>query len=141
MQMTEILVVALTILGEAEGEPWAGKVMVAEVICNRARASGKTMRQVCLERKQFSCWNSGQRGMERRLCEIQTMLSPAWRDCLRLAKDVCQPGHKTCTPAMFYFNPKLASPKWAKAMKKIAVVGNHVFYVRKNHNHRKETAA
>lgn len=53
-------IVALTILGEARGEGIAGQVAVACVIRNRFHHSpGKynTMADVCLENRQFSCWN------------------------------------------------------------------------------------
>jgi N-acetylmuramoyl-L-alanine amidase len=133
IDMGQMLVVALTILGEADGEPWAGKVMVAEVIVNRANASGKTLKEVCLAPKQFSCWNgkTAQQKLVNRTANYGTLASQSWRDCIRIARDVCQEGYKTTTPAMFYFNPKLANPKWAKSKRHVATVGEHQFYAAK----------
>lgn len=48
---------ALTVLGEARGEPPEGKFAVANVICNRMRRSGKTVSDTVLAHWQFSCWN------------------------------------------------------------------------------------
>jgi spore germination cell wall hydrolase CwlJ-like protein len=56
--LTDVQVVALTLLAEAEGESFEGKRMVAEVIKNRAIANCRSVREVCLSPLQFSCWNS-----------------------------------------------------------------------------------
>lgn len=50
---------ALTIFGEARGEPIEGKVFVGSVIRNRVKRPkryGDTYARVCLARAQFSCW-------------------------------------------------------------------------------------
>jgi len=122
----DIHVAAATICAEAGGEPFAGQVMVGETIANRAINSGKSIRDVCLAPKQFSCWNN--RGtMELRM---QTMRKhPAWGDCLRIAESICQPGYKPMLPVTHFYAPKLCHPAWAKRMLLVAVVGNHRFYV------------
>ena len=53
----EILVIALTILGEARGEGFEGMAGVASVIQTRAIERKQTPSQVCLSPKQFSFWN------------------------------------------------------------------------------------
>ena len=50
-------VVALTILAEARGEGREGMELVAGCILQRSIDRNMTMRQVCLQRLQFSCWN------------------------------------------------------------------------------------
>jgi spore germination cell wall hydrolase CwlJ-like protein len=55
----EILVIALTILGEARGEGFEGMAGVASVIQTRAIERKQTASQVCLSPKQFSFWNGG----------------------------------------------------------------------------------
>src|SRR5258705_5674072 len=53
-------IMALTIYGEARGESIEGQIAVANVIMNRWRANltkFKTVKEVCLEPFQFSCWN------------------------------------------------------------------------------------
>lgn len=56
-----LMVVAATILGEAAGEPTLGKRAVAYVIANRCKDERwpDTGAEVCLQRRQFSCWNVG----------------------------------------------------------------------------------
>ena len=55
----EILVIALTILGDARGEGFEGMAGVASVIQTRAIERKQTASQVCLSPKQFSFWNGG----------------------------------------------------------------------------------
>ena len=126
--ITEVLIVALTIFGEARGEEFSGKVMVGEVIVNRSQRSGKTLREVCLAPRQFSCWNGmvGKK-LEAELCNPQTIGSPSWENCIRIAKVLCG-GYEPISPATHYFNPRLCSPSWAKSMTLVAKVGNHDFY-------------
>ena len=53
-------IVAATLILEAGGEYAEGAMQaVHEVILNRAVKRRLTAKQVCLQRKQFSCWNSG----------------------------------------------------------------------------------
>ncbi len=59
--------VVCTLYGESRSEPLDGQLAVASVIRNRVRADlghdgkpdwwGEGFRQVCLQRKQFTCWN------------------------------------------------------------------------------------
>lgn len=58
-ELTELHVVALTIWGEARNEPIEGKVFVGSIIRNRVETPKRwpdTFDQVCLQPKQFSCW-------------------------------------------------------------------------------------
>ena len=48
----------LTIWGEARGESFLGKQMVAQIIANRAVAWDKTVKEICYQRNQFSCYIS-----------------------------------------------------------------------------------
>ena len=48
----------LTIYGEARGEPFDGKCGVAVVIANRAEKWGKRVKDICLQKNQFSCYLS-----------------------------------------------------------------------------------
>ena len=59
---SEVLVLARTIYGEARGEDEETKRAVANVVINRVKDPkwwGKTIKEVCLVRKQFSCFNFG----------------------------------------------------------------------------------
>ena len=48
----------LTIAYEASGEPFEGQVAVARVIQNRAHERFITHDIVCLQKHQFSCWDT-----------------------------------------------------------------------------------
>jgi len=51
---------ARTLWGEARGESEEGQVAVGHVIKNRVEKKtwyGKTIKDVCLKKWQFSCWN------------------------------------------------------------------------------------
>ena len=52
---SEILL--LTIIGEARGEPVEGQIAVANVILNRSKIRNMSIKDVCLQKYQFSCWN------------------------------------------------------------------------------------
>jgi len=56
-QFNDSEVMFLTIVGEARSEPIEGQVAVANVILNRSRKRGQSVKDVCLSPKQFSCWN------------------------------------------------------------------------------------
>jgi|SRR5579863_7775013 len=55
--LSDMEILALTIYGEARGEPVEGQIGVGSVIRNRVVASKQSYKQECLEPKQFSCWN------------------------------------------------------------------------------------
>ena len=54
------MVLALTVYGEARGEPVEGQIAVACVVRNRLHAApaGTTWRALCLAPEQFSCFNA-----------------------------------------------------------------------------------
>lgn len=121
--MENILIIALTILGEARGEGHAGMYRVACVIQQRQINRGLSAKDVCLQRRQFSCWNrrapsrsllrtkEGERAMElaRRILAKQS-----------LKRGLIGYADHYCTLKTF--------PKWAKGRKPVAVFGNHKFY-------------
>ena len=54
----ELTILAWTVVMEASGEPYEGKLAVAYVICTRAKRDGRTLFDVCLKPYQFSAWNT-----------------------------------------------------------------------------------
>ena len=119
---------ARTGYGEARGEPFIGKVAMMYVVTNRVLA-GKwrnTIREVCLQPKQFSCWNAS----DPNRAKLTTVSLPDKRflECLGVAalvmsKAVPDPTHG----ATHYYNPAVVSPRWAKSMIETAVIGRHRF--------------
>lgn len=56
-QLPARIVLALTIWGEARGEPVEGQIAVASVVRNRVLRLGHEWVRVCLAKGQFSCFN------------------------------------------------------------------------------------
>lgn len=55
--LTDTEALVLTVYGEARGESIEGQVAVMNVIMNRAKTRHRTIKEICFEPKQFSCWN------------------------------------------------------------------------------------
>ena len=114
--------VALTILAEARGEGEVGQSAVMAVIVQRSLERNLSMKDVCLERKQFSCWNG-----------------KTYKDLLPLLKTpqakfaiwLQDHAHLVDLTAMQYANHYHAdyvSPYWAKGKKPLYKIQNHIFY-------------
>ena len=113
-------IVLQTIAMEAANQPEAGQIAVASVILNRARNAGTTLEHQVSRYKQFSCWNN-----------------PAWSKAW-LAKhytsSVRQSSINALTSAykrnylITHYHAKSIRPYWAKHMKLVMEIGNHLFY-------------
>jgi len=129
--ITDVLAVALTIMAEAGGEPYAGKVMVGETIAYNHIISGKSLAEVCLAKKKFSCWNWGYKILLKKLHKQKAFDQPEWKDCMKVARAIHAPAYKPISSVTHFLNPKLAPDtfkRWKKKMQLVAVVGNHVFF-------------
>lgn len=130
-------IAVVTVLQEAEGEPFEGKLAVAEVILSRVKHrynSDGTIIGTCLAPLQFSGWNSKSTNRIRtmRCCEADPMVA----DCVR-AWNLAKAGSSTVQGALLYYSPKtlvalgIAAPEWASPSKskQVASVGHHIFFV------------
>ena len=122
---SDIDIIAATIFDEAKGEKTKGREAVASVIVNRA----KTKRYkgnpaaVCTAKYQFSGWNKGYINVDLNSKAHKEI----WEECKDLAKQIVNNQFTPTINSNHYYNPKLASPSWAKAMKDVFVIGNHKF--------------
>jgi len=133
IDMSELLVVALTLYGESGNQPFAGKYLVAETIANRAAQEKTTCKDACLRPKQYSCWNGlkNQKRMIALTTQYSVTGSEAWRDCIGLARMICA-SYTPTSPVTHYYAPRLCKkPAWAKKMKLMASVEDHRFYAKK----------
>jgi hypothetical protein len=117
-------VVALTILAEARGEGREGMELVAGCILQRSIDRNLTMRQVCLQRLQFSCWNG--KSYEDLAPLLQT---PQAKYAIWLEENP----HRLNLEAMGGINHYHATwmkkkPYWAKGRKPLIKYKRHVFY-------------
>jgi len=117
--LTDAEVVYRTLYAECRGEAPAGQRAVASVVWNRAALGGKTVRAVCLARRQFSCWNKG-------AVQVAGSEIPALR---RLAAEIVDGGFRASGPWTHYYNPAKCRPAWADKLTEAAVIGRHRFGV------------
>lgn len=101
--LTDIQLIAVTLYGEARGEPPEGKRAVAEVILNRAQKWGKTIKNVCLAKNQFSCFLTNDPNFPKLLGLAQDFPSDnaALNACLEAAEGAYT-GDRTIGDATFY---------------------------------------
>lgn len=123
-------IAALTIFQEAEGEPMAGKVAVAEVIYNRTLFKfmcDGTVADACLRAFQFSGMNTTSKNRVRSF--LIDNANPLVLECLD-AWHQAQGGSNTVKGAVLYYNPALVpeKPVWADPNKYVGTVGRHDFF-------------
>lgn len=138
-QLTDTEAMILTVYGEARGDTIDGQIAVMNVIMNRAKKRKLSIKDVCFQPKQFSCWNSNDPNypMLKELAEIAIM------DRLPDYQQLRQIGYLTAGViglflpdntggADHYMTTKLFNsakkPSWAKEPKtKPRVIGAHTF--------------
>ena len=114
-------IVAATLILEAGGEYAEGAMQaVHEVILNRAVKRRLTAKQVCLQRKQFSCWNSG---------KIAALLAkskrhPRWHEAVAIVHSA----PTNYTGGADHYHADYCKPYWASSLKKTCKIGRHIFY-------------
>lgn len=128
--ISDFALAVVTIRQEAEGEPYAGKIAVGEVIRNLAKRHGKTIAAVVLEPMHFSGWNGKNQDGSSNLRRIVTAMSddtdPIVRDCANawLASET-----STLTEnATLYVNPDIAQPDWISRVTPTVRIGHHQFF-------------
>lgn len=120
---------ALNIYHEARGENMEGMVAVGWVTLNRVRSHRfpSTVPSVVqqggeiLYECQFSWWCDGRRDIPKE--------GRVWQLAQSVAKEVLQGKYfDNTSEALFYYNPKKASPCWGNASTFIRKIGNHKFF-------------
>jgi spore germination cell wall hydrolase CwlJ-like protein len=105
---------------EARGEGVEGMQAVALVTLNRAKQQGKTVCEVVYQRKQFS-WANTAKGRNKPLTGnidvAYNVASAAMSDKLI---DI--------TFGATHYHTKQVKPVWRKALDKVVVINNHIFY-------------
>ena len=118
---TDETIIAATMILEAGGEYAPGAMQaVHEVICTRAWKRNLTRRQVCLQRMQFSCWNSG---------NIDKLVAKAQRHRRYFeAVAIINSEITDYTSGADHYHADYCFPYWAPSMKVTATIGRHIFY-------------
>lgn len=107
-----------TIYFEARGEPQKGQELVAKVVLNRTKSSKfpSTICGVVKQKNQFS-W-------VRKNPKVKN--HAAYDAAKKLAAHVAKHHTGSSSGALYFYNPRKANPSWAKRMKVVERVGNHV---------------
>ena len=120
---TDEEVIASTLILEAGGEYAEGSMeAVYEVICNRAYKRNLTRSEVCLQRKQFSCWNSDQvryNSIEKAKKHSRYGQALAIVNGLRITNYTNESDH---------YHADYCNPYWASSMTVTTKIGRHIFY-------------
>ena len=131
-------VLALTIYGEARGESIEGQIAVGCVVRNRAIA-GSHYKDICLEPKQFSCWNQDDvnypilNELAQKLFNGEVQDNPILMQCMWTAEgimnheiiDITKGAKNYMTNELYEMN----KPNWSKTLKVSVVIGNQTFLV------------
>lgn len=135
MSDEETDILARTIYGEARGEYGhveggiTALIAVGNVVMNRLRLQGwygKTLHEVCLKPKQFSCWNVGD--PNRTLLMRDDISDPVFTVCLQVATKVAYGEWPDLTRGSNHYHTLSVSPAWARGQKPTLRLGRHIFY-------------
>ena len=113
---------AVGIYFESKSEPLAGQLAVGEVIANRANSNGRFPSTYCgvlFQRGQFSF-------VRGRSWPAVNKSGRQWQNAVAIAKIVDQDLKDSAVGNALFFHAKHVSPRWR--LKRVASVGNHVFY-------------
>jgi N-acetylmuramoyl-L-alanine amidase len=133
-------ILALTLWGEARGETAEGQIAVANVITNRFRRQlgrYKTIKDVCLEPKQFSCWNKDDPNREKMLKLSEQFKREITDKMLKQVHHIAvgaisgiwidNTGNSInyMTNTLFHSENR---PSWARFPRNPTQIGNHTFF-------------
>lgn len=134
MTKHDIDIFARTVYGETRGEYGSSGpgalIAVANVILNRFKRAGrygKTMTEVCLKPRQFSCWN--QNDPNRILIQNENLeTDPLFNICLVVVKKVIEGVWPDLTRGSDHYHASSCLPYWARSRKVKLHLGRHIFY-------------
>jgi len=122
---------ALNVYHEARGEPLAGQYAVAEVTMNRV-TSGRFPNSVCgaVYQKQWDYLRKRYVGAFS-WTEFDRLPPPAgeqWERAWRVAETVYTGRRRPELKGALYYHAVYAHPSWSGEKRRVATIGNHVFY-------------
>ena len=115
-------IVALTILAEARGEGPDGMAAVAACIQQRSINRKLTPEQVCLQPKQFSCWNGKSEADLEHLLKTKQAKTALWLEANLHRINRAKIGYAD------HYHADYVQPYWAKGKKPVKIIGRHLFY-------------
>ena len=128
--LDEIDVLTRTVYGEARGESQDGQAAAVWVIRNRAAKGvaymGRSIKEVCLKPKQFSCWDANDVNRQR-LVNLDTT-SDVYQKIRRVVQEVMDGTRKDNTQGSTHYHTKSVKPGWTTGKSPVVTIGNHLFY-------------
>ena len=119
-QASEFHCMLKNVYHEARGEGVEGMQAVALVTLNRAKQQDKTVCEVVYQRKQFS-WTNTTNGRSKPITgNIDTVHAVASQAIAGVLTDF--------TGGATHYHTTKVKPVWRRALDKVAVVNNHIFY-------------
>ena len=122
---------AKNIYHEAGGEPFEGKVAVAQVTINRANSDGKFPGDICKVVYQKNVFYDKVLCQFSWVCDRDSKFNPKYpaiyNESMEVAKKVLLEGYRL--PSLvdaLYFHADYVNPGWKK--QKVAKIGRHIFY-------------
>lgn len=116
----ELICLAQNIYFEARGEPFKGKVAVAQVTLNRVKHDNyaDTVCDVVYQPNQFSWTKKYSKIVDKQ----------AWAHAKEIAELVLSGDVRLPNFHALYFHSNTITPKWANKKKPVLRVGKHIFY-------------
>jgi spore germination cell wall hydrolase CwlJ-like protein len=118
----ELECLAVGVYFEAKSEPLAGQLAVGKVIANRAKSGGRFPPSYCgvlFQRGQFSF-------VRGHSLPYVSRSNRQWQTAVAIAKIVDQDLKDSVAENALFFHARRVSPGWR--LKRVASIGNHVFY-------------
>lgn len=121
---------ALAVYWEGKAEPARGRVAIAHTVLNRTR-SGEFPKTICgvvgqgpagsaKHRCQFSWWCDGRRDSPRE--------ADKWTEAVAVARSAREGKSEDPTGGALYFHNDAARPDWIRKKRRLAQIGDHIFY-------------
>jgi spore germination cell wall hydrolase CwlJ-like protein len=115
-------IIALTLMMEARGEGIQGMMLVGQVIKNRSIERKLSLRTVCLQPKQFSCWN------DINYSKINKLFDHKYYEVATgIARELLLNYNSLNVTYNHYHTIQIKTPMWARD-KKGYIYNNHIFY-------------
>ena len=117
----ELECLATGIYFESKSEPLSGQLAVGQVIANRA-SSGRFPSSYCgvlFQRSQFSF-------IRGKSLPAAPRSSKQWQNAVAIAKIVSRGLKESSVGKALFFHARYVSPRWR--LKRVAAIGNHIFY-------------
>jgi spore germination cell wall hydrolase CwlJ-like protein len=108
---------------ESRGEPLEGQLAVAEVILNRVK-SGRFRATICDVVKQPSQFSFVRRGV----IPEAPRHNAAWARAVAIAHIAMNDLHDVTGENSLFFHATYVNPAWGRPARRIARIGNHIFY-------------